>query len=60
VPTVALHGADDGVTPLQPTDSHAAHFIGPYLRQVIPGAGHNLPQEKPAEVAAALLRLLAQ
>ena len=59
VPTVALHGADDGVAPRQPTDSHAAHFTGPYLRQVVSGAGHNLPQERPAEVATALLRLLA-
>jgi pimeloyl-ACP methyl ester carboxylesterase len=58
VPTIALFGADDGVTPVPHDDSHAAHFSGPYERQVIAGAGHNLPQEKPDEVGAALLRLL--
>jgi pimeloyl-ACP methyl ester carboxylesterase len=58
VPAIALFGADDGVTPVPREDSHAARFSGPYERHVIEGAGHNLPQEKPAEVAAALLRLL--
>jgi pimeloyl-ACP methyl ester carboxylesterase len=60
VPTVSLHGADDGVTPLQPTDSQARMFCGHYQRVVVPGAGHNLPQEKPAEVVDAVLQLLSR
>ncbi|MDQ6671213.1 MAG: alpha/beta hydrolase [Chloroflexota bacterium] len=58
VPTIVLDGADDGVTPVSPTDTAAAHFSGPYSRRVIPRAGHNLPQEKPAAVVAAILELL--
>jgi len=54
VPTVVLDGADDGVTPLRGADWSAAHFTGPYQRQVIAGVGHNLPQEAPAAVVAAV------
>ena len=57
VPTVALHGADDGVHPLEATDRDARSFGGPYQRVVVPGAGHNLPQEKPAAVVEAVLQL---
>jgi pimeloyl-ACP methyl ester carboxylesterase len=58
VPTVALHGADDGVTPPGGSESHARHFTGPYQREIVAGAGHNLPQERPASVVDAVLRLL--
>jgi pimeloyl-ACP methyl ester carboxylesterase len=58
VPSVSLVGADDGVTPLQPTDIHAQLFAGPYRRLVVPNAGHNLPQEQPAAVVDALTALL--
>jgi pimeloyl-ACP methyl ester carboxylesterase len=58
VPTIALHGADDGVSPLQATDPHAQHFTGPYERRVIPAAGHNIPQESPTATVDAILTLL--
>jgi pimeloyl-ACP methyl ester carboxylesterase len=58
VPTVALYGADDGVTPLPPVNQPAHQFTGPYQRRDIPGAGHNLPQENPAAVIAAVTDLL--
>jgi pimeloyl-ACP methyl ester carboxylesterase len=58
VPTIVLDGADDGVSPPSPTDKHAEHFVGPYRRAVVPGAGHNLPQEKPEPFAQAVLELL--
>jgi pimeloyl-ACP methyl ester carboxylesterase len=58
VPSVSLVGADDGVTPLQPTDTHAQLFTGAYRRLVVPNAGHNLPQEQPAAVVDALTALL--
>jgi pimeloyl-ACP methyl ester carboxylesterase len=58
VPTIALLGADDGVTPVEATDRQAHLFRGGYLRRVIPGAGHNLPQETPTAVVQAVLELL--
>ncbi len=59
VPALNLHGADDGVTPLPSPDSAAAHFSGPYERRVVPGVGHNLPQESPTTVVKAVRDLLA-
>jgi pimeloyl-ACP methyl ester carboxylesterase len=57
VPTVAIYGEADGVTP--PTDEHdRAHFSGLYERRVIPIAGHFLPHEAPAAVVAAVETLL--
>ncbi len=58
VPTVVLHGDNDGVAPAAQSESHARHFTGPYTRQVVPGAGHNLPQEAPGSFALAVLGLL--
>ena len=57
VPTVAPHGASDGVGPLATSAGHARHFSGPYERRVIPLAGHNLPQEAPEAFARAVLDL---
>lgn len=59
VPTVALHGNDDGVTPASESEGDRRHFTGPYTRQVVPGAGHNLPQEAPGSFALAVLGLLS-
>ncbi|HUN53281.1 MAG TPA: alpha/beta hydrolase [Candidatus Sulfotelmatobacter sp.] len=59
VPTIALHGDGDGVTPLAASAGHARFFTGPYQRRVIPVAGHNLPQEEPKAVAEAVFDLLA-
>ena len=58
VPTVALHGSADDVAPVGASERHARFFSGPYRRQVVPGAGHNLPQESPQDFAAAVLSLL--
>ena len=57
VPTIAPHGAGDGVGPLAASERHARHFSGPYERRVIPLAGHNLPQEAPEAFARAVLDL---
>jgi pimeloyl-ACP methyl ester carboxylesterase len=51
VPTIVLHGDDDGVHPAEGSAAHARHFTGPYRRLVLPGIGHNIPQEAPAAVA---------
>ncbi len=58
VPTVVLHGGDDGVGPAAQSEGQARHFTGPYTRQVVPGVGHNVPQEAPGSFALAVLGLL--
>lgn len=58
VPAISLCGADDGVAPSRATDTGASHFEGPYERRVLPGIGHNIPQEAPEATVAALLDLL--
>ncbi len=59
VPSVVLHGADDGVDP--PTaEADLGRFTGPCRREVVPGAGHNLPQETPEPVIRAVLELRAR
>ncbi|HEV3329729.1 MAG TPA: alpha/beta hydrolase [Bryobacteraceae bacterium] len=59
VPTITLHGADDGIT-RPPTESPGERALFPALkaRRVIAGAGHFLPHEKPEALSAAMLELL--
>lgn len=57
VPSIVLHGECDGVGPPGQSADAARHFSGPYLRKVIPVAGHFLPREAPEAVAGALLAL---
>jgi pimeloyl-ACP methyl ester carboxylesterase len=56
-PTVTLHGADDGVTPHHGSQAHGKYFAGAYERRVLPGVGHNVPQEAPRAFADAVLEL---
>ncbi|MDP1911238.1 MAG: alpha/beta hydrolase, partial [Hyphomicrobium sp.] len=58
VPTINLHGGHDGVGPAPASDRQAAFFSGPYERRLLPGIGHNVPQEAPAATAAALQDLM--
>jgi pimeloyl-ACP methyl ester carboxylesterase len=53
VPTIAIDGDRDGVNP--GTSHHAKKFAAFFERRVFRGAGHNLPQERPAEWARAVL-----
>jgi pimeloyl-ACP methyl ester carboxylesterase len=57
VPTIALHGACDGVSLPESSETHARFFTGPYQRRVVPVAGHFLPQEAPGAVIDALSEL---
>ncbi len=59
VPTIVLHGADDGIAK-PPADSPAerAQFTSLVARRVIAGAGHFLPREKPEVLASALIEVL--
>ncbi len=58
VPTINLHGGHDGVGPAPKMDQQAGHFTGPYQRRILPGIGHNVPQEAPADTVAALRDLM--
>jgi pimeloyl-ACP methyl ester carboxylesterase len=58
VPTVVVHGSDNGVLPSSVSERHDRYFSGPHERRVIPGAGHNLAQEAPQAFAAAVISLL--
>ena len=57
VPMIVLHGACDGVSPPQSSESHGRFFTGPYRRCVVPIAGHFLPQEAPSALVDALNEL---
>ncbi len=58
VPTIALQGEADGVHPPESSAHHAAFFIGPYERRVLPRIGHNPPQEDPQTFADAVVDLM--
>jgi pimeloyl-ACP methyl ester carboxylesterase len=60
VPAITFDGADDGVRPPADAAAHAHRFTGPRSHRVVPGAGHNLPQEKPRVFADAVLELVAR
>jgi len=58
VPSISLCGADDGVGPPPQEDDDVEHFSGVYRRQVLPGVGHNIPQEAPQVTTTAIIELL--
>ncbi|MCW2540326.1 MAG: alpha/beta hydrolase fold protein [Frankiales bacterium] len=60
VDTITLDGADDGVNPAKDRGHHEPHFERLLDHRVLPGVGHNLPQEAPAAFAAAVLDLHGQ
>jgi pimeloyl-ACP methyl ester carboxylesterase len=58
VPCLTFDGGDDGVRPPADAEAHAHRFTGPRSHRVIPGVGHNMPQEVPAVFADAVLELV--
>ncbi|QOQ78029.1 alpha/beta hydrolase [Pseudomonas poae] len=58
VPTISLCGADDGVGPAPAVDDDVENFSSYYRRDVLPGVGHNIPQEAPQATLAAICELL--
>jgi pimeloyl-ACP methyl ester carboxylesterase len=58
VPTITLDGRADGVRPWEPAEAHAHRFTGPRSHRILPGVGHNLPQEAPRAFADAVLELI--
>jgi pimeloyl-ACP methyl ester carboxylesterase len=57
VPTIVLQGADDNVTTAKSSDTHARYFTSDYQRRVLPGIGHNPPQEAPQAFADAVIEV---
>jgi len=58
VPAITFDGIDDGVRPPAEAAAHAARFSGPRSHRLVPGVGHNLPQEAPRAFADAVLELV--
>jgi pimeloyl-ACP methyl ester carboxylesterase len=59
VPSVILHGRDDGVDHPRRSEGHLAFFPEGTARRVVAEAGHFLPREQPGAVVEALRALLA-
>ena len=59
VPTIVLDGEDDGVSPPGRPGRDAARFTGRFERRLLAGVGHNVPQEAPDAMVAAIGALLA-
>ena len=57
VPSITFDGADDGVRPVAPASQHARFFSGSRSHRVVPGVGHNMPQEVPQVFADAVMEL---
>ncbi|MGF6307479.1 pimeloyl-ACP methyl ester carboxylesterase [Bradyrhizobium sp. i1.8.4] len=58
VPTITLDGADDGVTAAADGSASAVRYTARRAYRVIPGAGHNLPQEAPEAFTAAVMEVM--
>jgi pimeloyl-ACP methyl ester carboxylesterase len=56
VPAISLHGQDSAWPP-EDAASDRAHFTGRFREQLLPGIGHNVPQEAAREFAGAILEL---
>jgi pimeloyl-ACP methyl ester carboxylesterase len=55
VSTITLDGAADGLMRSTGTADDAWHFGGRHEHRVLPGIGHNVPQEAPGEFADAIM-----
>jgi pimeloyl-ACP methyl ester carboxylesterase len=58
VPTIALHGASNGVIPPKFLAGQDKLFGAHYDSRTISGTGHNIPQEAPGPFADAILELI--
>ncbi|MCS4243077.1 pimeloyl-ACP methyl ester carboxylesterase [Rhizobium sp. BIGb0125] len=59
VPTVTLDGGADGVVAATDGTASAAKFLAKRVHHVVPGVGHNLPQEAPEDFVDAVLEVAA-
>lgn len=58
VPALTFDGADDGVRPPAGPAQHGHLFTAARNHAVVPGVGHNLPQERPDVFTEAVLELV--
>jgi pimeloyl-ACP methyl ester carboxylesterase len=58
VPTITFDGADDGVRPPAAASQHGHLFSGSRSHRLVPGVGHNMPQEVPMIFANAVMELV--
>ena len=58
IPAVTLDGDSDGVLPASDGHASAAKFTGRRVHRVVPGAGHNVPQEAPEAFVSAVMELV--
>jgi pimeloyl-ACP methyl ester carboxylesterase len=60
VPAIALDGEGGGVAPATDGDASSSKFTGSRIHRKIPRAGHNLPQQEPEALAAAVMALIRE
>ena len=58
VRSITFDGANDGVRPVAPASQHGHLFTGEREHRVVPGVGHNMPQEVPDVFADAVMELV--
>jgi pimeloyl-ACP methyl ester carboxylesterase len=58
VPTITLDGDADGVVAATDGSAQAKYFTRRIAHRIVPGVGHNLPQEDPQAFAQAVLDLV--
>jgi pimeloyl-ACP methyl ester carboxylesterase len=58
VPTITFDGADDGIREPSSTDKDSHLFLNSRSHRIVPGVGHNMPQESPGIFADAILELV--
>lgn len=56
VPTLLLHGEEDGASLASSSEGQESSFTAGYRREVLPGVGHFVPRESPRKVIEAVLR----
>ncbi|MFI9228085.1 alpha/beta fold hydrolase [Streptomyces rimosus] len=59
VPTLVLHGEQDGDNRAGTTEGQEGLFAGPYERVLLPGIGHFPPREAPRATADAIQHLMS-
>ena len=57
-PTITFDGIDDGVRPPAQAAAHGHRFSGSRSHRLVPGVGHNMPQEVPVVFADAVMELV--
>lgn len=57
IPTIVLHGAEDGATLVENSEGKEKHFTDFYERKVLDGIGHFVQRENPQAVIDSVIKL---